>query len=348
MIDLNELLILGRSLGASDLHLSAGEPPVFRQDGALKRTDMPALSAKDTELLARQIKERAGITGDGIADFAFADESGRRQRVNVYKQMGTYEIAIRFLGSEIPTVAQLGLPPILETIADEPRGLVLVTGPTGSGKSTTLAAMLDYINRTRFQHILTLEDPVEYVYINKKCLIHQIEIGKDTDNFSHALRYAPRQNPDIILVGEMRDPETIAAALTAAETGHLVFSTLHTTGAPKTIDRIIDTFEPYQQQQVRTQLSTSLRAVISQRLVPRIGGGRVAVHEIMLITPAIANLIREGKVFQIYNTMQTSGRTGMISMDASIANLVKTGVIARETAEEICISRDELKRLLNF
>ncbi len=296
---INELLAQARGAECSDLHIACGEPPIVRKNGALIRlSDRGVMEEQAIRDIATAMLEVSGITAGFLkadVDFGYQTPDGERQRVNIFRQRGTTAIAIRLLQSGVPTIEQLRLPGIFTEISDKPRGLVLVTGPTGSGKSTTLAAMIDAVNTKRSSHILTLEDPIEYVHRSKKSLVNQREVGKDVDSFAGALRSALREDPDVILVGEMRDLETIGAALTAAETGHLVMSTLHTIGAAKTIDRIIDVFPPHQQQQVRIQLATTLQAVITQTLLPRQdGSGRIPAFEIMLVTDAVANMIREG------------------------------------------------------
>ena len=284
-------------------------------------------------------------TGKDI-DSAYTDWNGNRFRINVYRQQGKPAIAMRLLKNDIPTIDQLGLPQVLKELADLPRGLVLVTGPTGSGKSTTLAAMIDYINRRKSRHILTLEDPIEYIYTPKQALINQREINRDVTDFKTGLRSALREDPDVILVGEMRDFETISLAITAAETGHLVFSTLHTIGAANTIDRIIDTFPTNQQSQIRTQLATVLKASISQVLVPKADlSGRVAIHEIMLMNDAVANQVRENKIYQIASSIQTGSRQGMLTLEADLVKKVHSKQITYETALGISSNPDLFKRL---
>ena len=333
----------------SDVHLVAGNPPIVRRIGLLEKLNYPELTDQEVlNWIADFLSEdqlSMFYTGKDI-DSAYTDWVGNRFRINVYRQQNRPGIAMRLLKNDIPTIDQLDLPVILKDLADLPRGLVLVTGPTGSGKSTTLAAMIDHVNQRRQRHILTLEDPIEYVYDQKMSMINQREIFKDVHSFQDGLRSALREDPDIILVGEMRDYETISLAITAAETGHLVFSTLHTIGAPNTIDRIIDSFPTHQQSQIRTQLSTVLKAAVSQVLVPKADGtGRIAIHEIMLMNDAIANLIRENKIYQIATTIQTSTRIGMTTMEASLVHRMNTRQITYETALGISSNPELLKRL---
>ena len=342
---INELLTTARAERASDVHITAGRNPLFRIDGSLRETQY-ALSYDEKRaliyaLLTDKQKKRADEGLD--IDTSYETEGGMRHRVNVFFQQQRIAAAIRLLNDNIPTFEELGLPEALRELAKEPRGLILVTGPTGSGKSTTLAAMVDYVNTHKACHILTVEDPVEYVYRQKQALIHQRAVGEDVPSFSDALRSAMREDPDVILVGEMRDFETISAAITAAETGHLVLSTLHTTGAAMTVDRIIDVFPPHSQQQIRTQLAGVLKGVITQTLLPRASGtGRVAAFEIMTGTDAICTLIREGKGHQINSTIQTSSRQGMVLLDEYLANLVRNGTISRDSAMEKATNKTEL------
>jgi twitching motility protein PilT len=283
----------------------------------------------------------------GEFDFSYSSPGRGRYRVNAYRQRGSLGMALRIIPLEIPSMQQLGLPPVLSDLARLPRGLILVTGPTGSGKSTTLATMIDQINKERKVHILTLEDPIEYLHSHKRSIVNQREIGSDSRSFTSALRGALREDPDVILVGEMRDLDTISIAITAAETGHLVLSTLHTLGSAKTIDRIIDVFPPHQQQQVRVQLSSVIQAVVSQQLLPKADGkGRVAAHEIMISTPAIRNLIREDKVHQIDTAIQTGGKFRMHTMDSSLVNLYNRGLISRDVALTQSINHEEMKKYI--
>jgi twitching motility protein PilT len=336
-MDIKDLIRESRSERASDIHITADRNPLFRIDGTLYQTRHDLSKKEKEDLILSMLDEgqRKVIEDGGDVDMCYEFDGNLRHRVNVFHQQKKLAAAIRNLNADIPTFEQLKLPEVLRQLADEPRGLILVTGPTGSGKSTSLAAMVDYINRKRSCHILTLEDPVEYVYTQKKALIHQRDVGVDVDNFGLALKSAMREDPDVILVGEMRDHETIAAAITAAETGHLVLSTLHTTGAAATIDRIIDVFPPHSQQQIRTQLASVLKGVITQTLLPKKDDkGRVAAFEIMLGTDAILNLIRENKCHQINSSIQTGSRQGMVLLDSYLANLVREGRVTREAALE--------------
>ncbi|WP_448211050.1 type IV pilus twitching motility protein PilT [Colwellia sp. MEBiC06753] len=334
-MDITELLAFSVDHNASDLHLSTGTPPSIRVDGDVRKLNIPSFDAKDVNALVYDImsdRQRKEYEQNLEVDFSFEVPNLARFRVNAFNQARGPAAVFRTIPSKVLTLEDLGCPDIFRTIADNPRGLVLVTGPTGSGKSTTLAAMVDYINANKYHHILTIEDPIEFVHENKMCLINQREVHRDTLSFDAALRSALREDPDVILVGEMRDLETIRLAMTAAETGHLVFGTLHTTSAPKTIDRIIDVFPAEEKSMVRSMLSESLRAVISQTLVKKVGGGRVAAHEIMIGVPAIRNLIREDKVAQMYSAIQTGMSHGMQTMDQCLLNLVNRGLISRQDA----------------
>lgn len=336
-MDITELLAFSAKQGASDLHLSAGLPPMIRVDGDVRRINVPALDHKQVHALIYDImndRQRKDYEEFLETDFSFDVPGVARFRVNAFNQNRGAGAVFRTIPSKVLTMEDLGMGEVFKKISDVPRGLVLVTGPTGSGKSTTLAAMLDYLNGTKYQHILTIEDPIEFVHESKKCLVNQREVHRDTHGFSEALRSALREDPDIILVGELRDLETIRLALTAAETGHLVFGTLHTTSAAKTIDRIVDVFPGEEKSMVRSMLSESLQAVVSQTLLKKIGGGRVAAHEIMIGTAAIRNLIREDKVAQMYSAIQTGGNIGMQTLDMCLKNLVARGVITRETGRE--------------
>jgi len=338
----------------SDLHISSGLPPVKRVDGTLVRMDYPPFTSEQVEELLFPMMsndQRRRLEQDWELDFSYGIKGMGRFRVNFYKDKGSYAAAFRTITSEAPTLENMNMPPIVTEIAQKPRGLVLVTGPTGSGKSTTLAAMIDYINRTRAEHILTIEDPIEFVHKSKLSVIHQRELGMDTRSFANALKSALREDPDIILVGEMRDHETIALALTAAETGHLVFGTLHTSSASQTIDRIIDVFPQGQQQQIRVQLANSLVAVFAQTLLPKqlpdgTSKGRVMAQEIMIVTPAVSNLIREAKAAQIYSTIQTSSEFGMQTLEAALAKLVNEGLVTVDDAMAKTSRPSELQRLI--
>ncbi|KPH96668.1 twitching motility protein PilT [Pseudoalteromonas porphyrae] len=334
-MDITELLAFSVQHKASDLHLSSGVAPMIRVDGDVRRINIPALEDKDVNSLVYDImndNQRKDYEQNLEVDFSFEVPNLARFRVNAFNSNRGPAAVFRTIPSEVLTLDDLGAPDIFKTISDNPRGLVLVTGPTGSGKSTTLAAMVDYINRNKHHHILTIEDPIEFVHDNKLCLINQREVHRDTHSFSAALRSALREDPDVILVGELRDLETIRLAMTAAETGHLVFGTLHTTSAPKTIDRIIDVFPGDEKDMVRSMLSESLRAVISQTLLKKVGGGRVAAHEIMIGVPAIRNLIREDKIAQMYSSIQTGASHGMQTMDQCLINLVNHGVVTNAEA----------------
>ncbi|MDH4556359.1 type IV pilus twitching motility protein PilT [Pseudomonas sp. BN417] len=336
-MDITELLAFSAKQGASDLHLSSGLPPMIRVDGDVRRINLPALDHKQVHALIYDImndKQRKDYEEFLETDFSFEVPGVARFRVNAFNQNRGAGAVFRTIPSKVLTMEDLGMGEIFKKISDVPRGLVLVTGPTGSGKSTTLAAMLDYLNSTKYHHILTVEDPIEFVHESKKCLINQREVHRDTLGFNEALRSALREDPDIILVGEMRDLETIRLALTAAETGHLVFGTLHTTSAAKTIDRVVDVFPAEEKSMVRSMLSESLQSVISQTLLKKIGGGRVAAHEIMIGTPAIRNLIREDKVAQMYSAIQTGGSLGMQTLDMCLKGLVAKGLVSRESARE--------------
>ncbi|MDX9687938.1 MULTISPECIES: type IV pilus twitching motility protein PilT [Halopseudomonas] len=344
-MDITELLAFSAKQGASDLHLSAGLPPMIRVDGDVRRINVPALEHKQVHALIYDImndKQRKDYEEFLETDFSFEVPGVARFRVNAFNQNRGAGAVFRTIPSKVLTMEELGMGDVFKQISDVPRGLVLVTGPTGSGKSTTLAAMLDYLNNTKYQHILTIEDPIEFVHESKKCLVNQREVHRDTHGFAEALRSALREDPDIILVGEMRDLETIRLALTAAETGHLVFGTLHTTSAAKTIDRVVDVFPGEEKAMVRSMLSESLQAVISQTLLKKIGGGRVAAHEIMIGTPAIRNLIREDKVAQMYSAIQTGGNIGMQTLDMCLKNLVARGLVTREAAREKAKASDAI------
>lgn len=337
-MDITELLAFSVKNGASDLHLSAGMPPMIRVDGEVRRINLPALEHIEVHRLVYDImndKQRRDFEEQLETDFSFEVPGVARFRVNAFNQNRGAGAVFRTIPSKVLTMEDLGLGQIFKDLCDLPRGLILVTGPTGSGKSTTLASMIDFINDNRYDHILTVEDPIEFVHQSKKCLINQREVHRDTHGFNEALRSALREDPDIILVGEMRDLETIRLALTAAETGHLVFGTLHTTSAAKTIDRVIDVFPAEEKDMVRAMLSESLQAVISQTLLKKNGGGRVAAHEIMIGIPAIRNLIRENKVAQMYSAIQTGANYGMTTLDQSLKALVAKGVISPQVARNV-------------
>ena len=349
--DLMEQLV---EMGGSDLHLSAGLPPYFRISGHLTPIgDEPMTSEECQRLIFSMLNnnQRKMLEQNWELDCSYGVKGLARFRVNVYKDRGTYAACLRALSSKIPSFDKLGLPDVVREMSEKPRGLILVTGPTGSGKTTTLAAMIDLINRTRAEHILTVEDPIEFVYEPIKSLIHQRQLGEDTKSFANALKAALREDPDIILVGEMRDLETISLAISAAETGHLVFGTLHTSSASQTVDRMIDVFPSERQTQVRVQLSNSLVAVFSQTLVPRKNPkpgefGRVMAQEIMVVTPAISNLIREGKTSQIYSAIQTGGKLGMMTLERVLADLYRSGDITFESAVSKTSRPDEFQRLV--
>lgn len=349
-MDLIELLSIGVEKIASDVHLTVGIPPTYRIDGVLVSLVEKKLTAEDTYFLVKQALDETRLNKldeDGEIDFSYSIPSVGRFRVNAFKQRGSYAMVLRIIPLEIPLMGELGLPTVLNDLSRLPRGLILVTGPTGSGKTTTLASIINKINTERKCHIITLEDPLEYLHKHKKSIVNQREVGSDTHNFANGLRGALREDPDVILVGEMRDLETISIAITAAETGHLVLSTLHTNGAAKTVDRIIDVFPPYQQQQIRVQLASVIEAVISQQLLLKASGiGRIAAHEVMIATPAIRNLIREGKNHQIDTSIQTSAAYSMQTMDTSLVNLYKRGEITKETAISQAYNIDEIKKKL--
>ena len=345
-MDVAELLAFSAKNNASDLHLSAGLPPMIRVDGDVRRINVPPLDNKTVQNMLYDImndKQRKDFEERLETDFSFEIPGLARFRVNVFNHNRGVGGVFRTIPSTILSLEELGCPEVFKEIAEYPRGIVLVTGPTGSGKSTTLAAMLDYKNNNEFGHILTLEDPIEFVHQSKKCLVNQREVHRDTLGFAEALRSALREDPDTILVGEMRDPETIGLALTAAETGHMVFGTLHTSSAAKTIDRIIDVFPAAEKEMVRSMLSESLRAVISQTLLKKVGGGRVAAHEIMIGTPAIRNLIRENKVPQMYSAIQTGQSLGMQTLDQCLQDLVARGLVNKQEAMAKAMNKDTFK-----
>jgi len=349
-IHVDELLRLVVEKKGSDLHLAAGVPPVLRIDGKLLATNYAVLSDFEVQRMIYAILTDEQIRifeTDYELDCSYELKEVSRFRVNVYRDRGAVAVAFRVIPSKIPTVRELGLPLVLEDLSRRPRGLVLVTGPTGSGKSTTLAAMIGQINNERSEHIITIEDPIEYLHTHRRSLVNQRELGADTRTFAQALRHALREDPDVILVGEMRDLETMALAITAAETGHLVFSTVHTNSAAQTVDRIVDVFPPGQQEQIRIQLSNTLEAVLSQQLLPRAGTpGRIAAMEIMIASPAIRNLVREAKAHQITSIIQTSAHLGMQTMDQCLRDLYQRGLITYEEAMGRAMNQEELKKML--
>jgi twitching motility protein PilT len=350
-MDFAELLMEVVSRRASDLHLSAGSQPVLRIRGRLTPLeDYPVLADTDTREIVYSIlsgAQRQRLETDWQLDFAYSVPGHARFRVNAYYQRGAIGAAFRLIPVELTSIDELGLPPTVHEFTRRPRGFVLVTGPTGSGKSTSLAGMINEINETRSEHIMTIEDPIEFLHGHKKCLVNQRELGSDAQSFAAALKAALRQDPDVILVGEMRDLETISTALTAAETGHLVFATLHTQDVAQTIDRVIDVFPSHQQGQVRVQLSVALQGIMTQQLLPTAdGSGRVVACEVLVPNPAVRNLIREGKTHQIYSVLQTGSAQGMQTMDASLATLVRQGKITQKMAESRSTTPEELRRLL--
>ena len=334
LIPMEDLLRLVIDEGASDLHLSVGAPPAVRLNGRLLKLEVRPLTAEDTETLARAITSEGNlqrVNETGSVDFGFSFRDADRFRVSVYRERGNLALALRLVPRKMMSLEEIGMPPAVRQLLDSPRGLILVTGPTGSGKTTSLASMIEVINVTTDHHIITIEDPIEYYHRHQRGIVNQRELGVDVPSFAEGLRRALRQDPDVILVGEMRDLETMETAITAAETGHLVFSTLHTTGAARTVDRIIDAFPSTQQEQIRVQLSTNLKAVLSQLLLPRIDKpGRIAAFELMINTPSIAALIRDNKTFRIANDILTGSKYGMISLDASLAHLYLEGYISYE------------------
>jgi twitching motility protein PilT len=351
MVDFAELIAIVTDRGASDLHLSVGAPPVIRLNGSLVRLDMPQLRAQDTRELIYGIltqDQRQRLEENLEIDFSYAVPARGRFRVNAYYQRAALGAALRVVPTALKTLEELRLPAALRDWVTKPRGLVLVTGPTGSGKSTTLASLINEINETRACHIMTIEDPIEFLHRHKKAMVNQREVQADTHSFANALRSVLRQDPDVILVGELRDLETMQIALTAAETGHLVFATLHTSDAPQTIDRVIDVFPPHQQDQVRIMLANALQGVCCQQLLPTLHGGRAVACEVLIPTPAVRNLIREGKTHQIYSMMQTGSQHGMQSMDAALANLVRQGTVSSHLAQERAGNPEDLRRLLGL
>ncbi len=349
-MDLVDILIEVLERNASDLHLTVGSPPIVRITGRLIKLDYPRLTSNDTRDLIYSIlsqDQRQRIENEWEIDFSYSVPGRARFRVNAYFQRNSLGAAFRLIPAQIKSVDDLMLPLSLHKMAARPRGFVLVTGPTGCGKSTTLAALIQEINETREEHIMTIEDPIEFLYRHKKSIVNQREVGTDTKSFNRALKSVLRQDPDVILVGEMRDTETMQTALTASETGHLVFATLHTQDAPQTIDRIIDVFPPHQQGQIRVQLAASLMGICTQQLVPVIdGNGRIPACEVLIPTPAVRNLIREAKTHQIYSVIQTGSQYGMQTMDAALADLVKRGIVSRDTALRKSSNPDEVERLI--
>ena len=333
---------------ASDLHITVGSPPIIRVDGKLIRMDEHKLMPSETQKIVEEMltpEQYDYLNKKGEIDFSYSNPGFGRFRVNAYMQRGTYSIALRVVALEIPTIESLNLPPVIEQLSKKRRGLILVTGPTGSGKSTTLAAMINYMNQNRNEHIMTLEDPIEYLHKHGTSVVNQREIGHDSHSFASGLRSALRQDPDVILVGEMRDLETISTAITAAETGHLVLSTLHTIGAAKTIDRIIDVFPPHQQQQVKIQLSYVLEGIVSQQLLPKAdGSGRVVALETMVINPAIRNVIRDGKTHQMQNIILTNRNLGMQTMDTSLLELYRKRQIDKNTLIKYAVDVDAVSK----
>jgi twitching motility protein PilT len=344
-MDIGELLAFGVKNGCSDMHLSAGLPPMIRVDGDVRRINVPSMDHTEVHDLVYDImddKQRKESEEFLECDFSFEIPGLARFRVNAFNQQRGSGAVFRTIPSEILSLEDLNAPNIFKEISEIPRGVVLVTGPTGSGKSTTLAAMVNHKNETEYGHILTIEDPIEFVHQSKKCLINQREVHRDTLGFNEALRSALREDPDTILVGEMRDLETIRLALTAAETGHLVFGTLHTSSAAKTVDRVVDVFPAEEKDMVRAMLSESLRAVISQTLLKKNGGGRIAAHEIMMGTPAIRNLIRENKIAQMYSAIQTGQQFGMQTLDQCLGQMIKNGSVSRSEAQSKAMNKDSL------
>jgi twitching motility protein PilT len=348
--DFADILLEVIDAGASDLHLTVGAPPMVREKGRLRPLDYPQLSSQDTREIVYSIlnnDQRKRLENEWQIDLSYSVPGRARFRVNAYFQRASIGAVMRTIPQDIPAFDSLKLPEILKDFTRKPRGFVLVTGPTGSGKSTTLASMIDMINEARHEHIMTVEDPIEFLHRHKNCVVNQRELGSDAQSFSLALKSALRQDPDVILVGEMRDLETMSTAITAAETGHLVFATLHTQDTSQTVDRIVDSFPPAQQHQVRTQLSIALQGIVTQQLLPTANGqGRVCACEVLVPTPAVRNLIREGKTHQLYSALQTGGSHGMQTMDAALADLVRGGMITRELAESRSSTPEELKRLL--
>jgi twitching motility protein PilT len=349
-MNLQQILLAAVNAKASDLHITVGVPCILRVHGQLQYIDDRKVTMEDAEKLIRELTndfQWKTLINKGEVDFSYTLPGIQRFRVNAYRQRNAFAVALRLINTEIPKIEDLGLPAIVKELSNKNSGIVLVTGPTGSGKSTTLASMIELINTNRGKHIITLEDPIEYLFRHKLSVVNQREIGNDTLSFGNALRACLRQDPDVILVGEMRDHETISIALTAAETGHLVFSTLHTVGAAATINRIIDIFPPNQQQQIAVQLAMTLQAVISQQLLTRVDGqGRVVAIEVMIVNAAVRNMIREGKVHQVNNVIQTNASRGMQTMDDALVELFKKGLVSKADILERCVDKDYVKKLL--
>jgi twitching motility protein PilT len=349
--DFADILLEVIGAGASDLHLTVGAPPMVRERGKLRPLDYPKLTSQDTREIVYSIlnnDQRKKLENEWQIDLSYSVPGRARFRVNAYFQRASIGAVMRTIPQDIPAFDSLGLPEVLKDFTRKPRGFVLVTGPTGSGKSTTLASMIDMINEERHEHIMTVEDPIEFLHRHKNCVVNQRELGSDAQSFALALKSALRQDPDVILVGEMRDLETMSTALTAAETGHLVFATLHTQDTAQTVDRIVDSFPPTQQHQVRTQLSIALQGIVTQQLIPTSDGqSRVCATEVMIPTPAVRNLIREGKSHQLYSALQTGGQHGMQTMDASLAELVRRGKLSQRVAESRSSTPEEFRRLLS-
>ncbi len=348
-LHIDDLLVEAGQRGASDIHLSVSLPPVVRLDGRLVRLNYEPLTNMDVQRLVYEVLTNQQIQTfekNYELDFSYGLIGVGRYRFNVYRQRGVIGAALRAIPTKVPTLEELRLPPLLRELTRKPSGLILVTGATGAGKSTTLASMIDIINNERDCHIMTIEDPIEYLHSHKKAMIHQRELGQDTHTFDNALRSILREDPDVILVGEMRDLITISSAITLAETGHLVFATLHTRNAPQTIDRIVDVFPPYQQDQIKVQLANALEAVVAQQLLPRTGGGRVPAVEIMLANSAVRNLIREGRTDQLYSCMEIGAQSGMQTLDKALVNLVRMGTITTENARASSLDPDTFNRLL--
>jgi twitching motility protein PilT len=348
-VHIDDLLMEAVKRGASDLHLSERLPPMIRLDGRLVRTNYVPLTSQDIQRLIYEVLTNQQIQWFEKVrelDFSYGLKGTGRFRFNVYKQRGAVGAALRAIPTRIPTLEELRLPTLLRELTRRPSGLVLVTGPTGAGKSTTLAAMIGIINQERDCHVMTIEDPIEYLHSHQKAMVNQRELGQDTNSFENALRAILREDPDVILVGELRDLETIASAITLAETGHLVFATLHTRNAPQTIDRIVDVFPPYQQDQIKVQLANALEAVIAQQLLPRMGGGRVPAVELMLANSAVRNLIREGRTDQLASCIECGAQIGMQTMDRSLVTLVRMGSISMDTARAASLDPDNLQRLM--